>query len=144
MRSCRGVASTPLIAWMLTAGRTPPTPPRLLPLPVLLAASTQTPPTDPPTNHSTLTTIPRLFFTSFNEAVFFFLFFLLTFHKLCWKRRSAPQRQEEKEDLFPFPAPLQCSQLLLNKVDRSSLILIIEDFEKEERERERETKKSNH
>lgn len=47
MRSCRVVASTPLIAWMLTAGRTPPTPPRSPPLPVLLAASTPTPPTDP-------------------------------------------------------------------------------------------------
>lgn len=46
MRSCQVVASTPLIAWMLTAGRTPPTPPRLPPLLVLLAASTPTPPTD--------------------------------------------------------------------------------------------------
>lgn len=46
MRSCRVVPSIPLIAWMLTAGRTPPTLPQWPPLLAQRAATIRTPPTD--------------------------------------------------------------------------------------------------
>lgn len=46
MRSCQEVPSIPLIAWMLTAGRTPPILPQSPLLLVPPAATTPTPPTD--------------------------------------------------------------------------------------------------
>ncbi|MEQ2209631.1 hypothetical protein XENOCAPTIV_001731 [Xenoophorus captivus] len=90
MRSCQVVPSLPLIAWMLTAGRTPPTRPRLPPLLAHLAASTLTLPTD-------LLAFPAFFSFPLWSAVkiilyftSFFLFtslivvyFLMLFHQEC-------------------------------------------------------------